>query len=385
MISPIAFIPSNAGNSTRIKSLLELIDADIDYLHVLMEDGNAEEMEKSTLIDNYFRFPYAPDLTINSRIKFVLRRSLDAFNMAYIPYKIDEYCDISVCKNVREFCDVHKYDCVIIEYVFLSRIFDFIDSDVIKILDTHDIFTDRQKKYVDDRCKWFYTTKEEEIKGFDRADFVLAIQEKEKKLIQSLTSKPIVKTIGHKVEINESDTVKNHNLLYVASNNKQNIFGLKGFVENVLWRIKEQVPDVKLIVAGSISKGIDFDGNEDILVTGYFEKKIDVYKLASVVINPTPYGTGLKIKTIEALGYGKALVGTESATEGLDSNNNTNFIAVKSEIEFADEIIKLLSDYDKIEMYSRNALLYSKAYNESVQNSVTTLINQARELKESKL
>lgn len=385
MISPIAFIPANAGNSTRIMNLLELMDADIDYLHVLMEDGDAEEMEKSTVINNYFRCPYAPDLTINSKLRFILRRSLDAINSAYIPYKIDEYCDVSVCKHARELCDKNKYDCVIIEYVFLSRIFEFINSDVIKILDTHDIFADRHKKYVNDRCKWFYTTKEEEIKGFNRADIVLAIQENEKNLIHNLTSKPIVKTIGHKVDIDESAMVENHNLLYVASNNKQNIFGLTQFIDDVFWRVKEQIYDVKLIVSGSIFKGIDYSDNEDIIVTGYFEEKIDVYKLASVVINPTPYGTGLKIKTIEALGYGKALVGTEAATEGLDSNNNTNFITIKTDIEFADEIIKLFNDYDAIERYSRNALLYSKVYNESVKCSVMELIDQAKKLKESKL
>ena len=389
MISPIGFIPSNAGNSVRITNLLNSFNHNnvkVDYLHVLMYDGDNKKMEKSELIDNYYRYQFTPDTTIYSKLRLLIRRTLDIVNKIHLPYKIDEYCNTNICKYARELCDKNKYDCVIIEYVFLSRIFSYLDKNIVKVLDTHDIFANRHKRYVKDgyKYKWFYTTQKEEAKGFERADFVLAIQKNEEKTISKFTNKSIVKTIGHKVEINENSIVKNHSILFAASDNKLNILGLNWFIDNVFLRIKEQIKDVKLIVAGSICKGINLDANENITLIDYFEERYDVYKLASVVINPMLYGTGLKIKTIEALGFGKPLVGTKAATEGLDSNNNTNFISVKTDIEFANEIIQLLNDYNKIEKYSKKALEYAKTYNKSVDNSVEYLINQIIQLKGEK-
>jgi glycosyltransferase involved in cell wall biosynthesis len=51
-------------------------------------------------------------------------------------------------------------------------------------------------------------------------------------------------------------------------------------------------------------------GNQDSLV--------DTYARAAVVINPVKFGTGLPVKTIEALSYGKPIVATSAGGRDLE-------------------------------------------------------------------
>ena len=67
------------------------------------------------------------------------------------------------------------------------------------------------------------------------------------------------------------------------------------------------------------------------------------YRQAAVVINPVPYGSGLKIKSVEALAFGKCLVTSQAGVSGLEDDLGTPFYV--SEIEAMDaSIVPLLLD-----------------------------------------
>ena len=376
IVSPVPLFPTNMGNRVRILKIVEFLKQrghDIHFLHTEMDPGDSAEMTDYLGAGKYFRIPFDTDTSVYSMVRKYVRKILDVPNIIHLPYKIDEFCSKSICDSVSKLCSTNSYDIVMVEYVFLSRVFGYIGNQSEKILDTHDLFADRHLKFVNQRIryKWFFTTESEEAKGFKRADKVIAIQNNEAGKIRQLTGRNNVFLIGHMVDLEPLENIEKNDILFMSSSNIANIKALDSFVKNVFSVIRKRVPDARLIVAGSICEKINKEDGIELL--GEVREVRDAYKKASVVINPMCRGTGLKIKSIEALGYFKPLVTTETGAEGLDSDNNRNFIVVRDDTEFAEAVIELLTNGEKRRAYSKNAGQYAEEYNITIRNELEKL------------
>ena len=61
--------------------------------------------------------------------------------------------------------------------------------------------------------------------------------------------------------------------------------------------------------------------NEIFDIIGHVEDLDDFYRQIDIAINPMVGGTGLKIKSLEALSYGKALLATKDAMVGISTTD----------------------------------------------------------------
>ena len=92
----------------------------------------------------------------------------------------------------------------------------------------------------------------------------------------------------------------------MGSANPINVQALEWILGAVFPHIQKKRADSELVVAGEVGRvrrwpnWVSLLGNQDSLV--------DTYARAAVVINPVKFGTGLPVKTIEALSYGKPIV-----------------------------------------------------------------------------
>jgi glycosyltransferase involved in cell wall biosynthesis len=68
------------------------------------------------------------------------------------------------------------------------------------------------------------------------------------------------------------------------------------------------------------------------------------YRRARVVVCPIEVGTGLKIKGIEALAYGKPTIGTPAAWEGFPHNDPPAYVEVASFSDFGRTCCDLLAN-----------------------------------------
>ncbi len=105
--------------------------------------------------------------------------------------------------------------------------------------------------------------------------------------------------------------------LFVGSAIAPNIEGLKWFFENV-------APFTKGLQYKIVGSCCDYFRNQDLPSNVILEGGVDdldsFYRNASFVICPIFSGSGMKTKTIEALRYGKTIIGTKEAFEGIDVN-----------------------------------------------------------------
>jgi glycosyltransferase involved in cell wall biosynthesis len=108
-----------------------------------------------------------------------------------------------------------------------------------------------------------------------------------------------------------------HDLIFVASSAPVNAQGMTWFYRNVyvphLWR-----HGVQLLIVGGVCPYLNFRDVHVTLIPEVQGSLADLYASARVAIAPVFDGTGLSIKTLEALAMGRAMVLTPAAARGFD-------------------------------------------------------------------
>ena len=134
------------------------------------------------------------------------------------------------------------------------------------------------------------------------------------------------------------DEISRNIVLVVGSNYPANIVGLRDFCEHAWPLVCKENPAAELWVAGKIGDAVSKKVPQA-RVLGWVENLQALYRQSAVVINPTLTGTGLKIKTIEALCNGKPLVATPNAVEGVVFDGEAPFLVCDNWPEFAGSIV----------------------------------------------
>jgi hypothetical protein len=375
IISPIPTHPHTAGNRARvcmILSSLKKMGYDVHFLHIENERGDTEKMKKAWGESFHAVDYHRPRI---NRMRRLIKKLRTYFNSEsrYI-YNADDWWDNSVNPFIKKLHAKFKYDVVIVEYIFFSKALEFFDSKVTKIIDTHDIFSNRHKLFLQKNIKptWFSTTEKEERKALNRADIVIAIQDKEEEFFKKMTEKLVVR-IGHPVSILPPAEHKMAcKILYLASQNTMNLESINWFIEKVFVLIKQKIPDAELLVAGRICEGLL--ESEGIVKLGVLDNLNLAYNQANVVINPVLCGTGLKIKNIEALGYSKALVTTPLGAEGLEDVAGEVFLVGEGAASFAAHVMEVLLDKKLNKSLEYRAFNFAKNWNKKIISSLKEAI-----------
>jgi glycosyltransferase involved in cell wall biosynthesis len=214
------------------------------------------------------------------------------------------------------------FDMVLVEYVFLSRALEFFPAGTLKLLDTHDVFGGRAEKLaaLGLENRFFATTPAEEASGLDRADLVLAIQDAERRDFELLTRRP-VRTLGHlpadprpPLPPREADGWLA--LGWIGSANPLNTSALRRLLE-ALPPDEIAAAGGELVLAGGGAAALGLAPGAGLRLLGQVADADALYAAVDLVINPHEGGTGLKIKTVEALARGRPVLGTADAFAGL--------------------------------------------------------------------
>lgn len=126
-----------------------------------------------------------------------------------------------------------------------------------------------------------------------------------------------------------------------------NVDAVLYFCKRILPVIREEIPNVKLDVIGiDPPKAVTRLASKDILIKGYVsieEYKKDLANCA-VFIAPLRSGSGTKLKILEAMAMGKAVVTTSIGIEGIEAEPGKEVMIADTPQDFAEKVIQLLSD-----------------------------------------
>ena len=118
------------------------------------------------------------------------------------------------------------------------------------------------------------------------------------------------------------------------------------FADEVLPRIQERVPDVRFsIVGGNPSTRVQkLAEREGVVVTGRVPEIKPYFAEATVFVVPLRIGSGTRLKILEALAMGKAIVSTSVGAEGLALKDGEEIFIADEPAAFADAVTRLLTD-----------------------------------------
>lgn len=125
--------------------------------------------------------------------------------------------------------------------------------------------------------------------------------------------------------------------------------GIFWFLQNVWPHVIQKAPECVLNICG---KGADQDlttlmrQSKGVKYHGYVENLDDVMRLSRLAIVPLRFGSGMKIKTFDALYRGLPLVTTSIGAEGISITNKKHGIVVDEAGAFAEAVVMLLTDVD---------------------------------------
>jgi glycosyltransferase involved in cell wall biosynthesis len=388
VVSPVPTHPPIGGNRERIRQLLREMGAlghEAHLLYVTLEpDGDVEAM-RDCWRNQFHLLQYDPAGTPNGRspsfhrtlFARIVRRALFHAGVDYaFPHAADDWYDGRLGEALRELQDRWRFDQVWLEYLFLSRGLEVLPPGVVRVLDTLDVFTDRHRRYRrhGQVPRWFSTTRREERKALRRSHLIIAIQEEESRFFRELVPEKRVVTVGHLMELRFLPFKVDPplTLLFLASQNQINLHGLRMFMDEVFPRIRQEHPGARLLLAGTVCRAVPED--PAYVRLGEFTHAGDTYAKADVVISPIPFGTGLKVKNMEALGYGKPLVTTPAGADGIDEGANRAFFLATTPEEFAARVNELLADSDLRRRTAAHAYEFAEAYRKKNVDSLRSVL-----------
>lgn len=121
--------------------------------------------------------------------------------------------------------------------------------------------------------------------------------------------------------------------------------GLLFFLHEVMPRLKERYPLLKLVIVGpSPPDEISRLAGEDVTITGFVDDVRPYLERASMVIAPLRIGGGTRLKILEAMAMGKAVVSTQLGAEGIDVTDGQDILLADTAGEFAAQVGLLLDE-----------------------------------------
>ncbi len=229
------------------------------------------------------------------------------------------------------------------EYIWMTRVFPLLRDDVLKVVDTHDVFSMIEQKVRMFGLRDLVVDAADEAERLRRAELIIAIQDEERQELQRLAPAIPVITAGVDFDVvADAEGAIDGRILYVASDNSRNCKGLNDFLRLAWPRIRQRARHAQLVVVGGVAKAIAGRDVPGVTVFGAVDDMTAIYRDAALVINPVVAGTGAKIKTIEALSHLRPLVTWPAGVDGLDARLSARCAIARDWYEFGNLVVDAL-------------------------------------------
>ncbi|HER24651.1 MAG TPA: glycosyltransferase [Candidatus Atribacteria bacterium] len=323
------------------------------------------------------------------------------------PYTISKYHSNKVKKEIRELLKKDNFDIIILNQLHTAYYGNFIKKEynlpiVLREQNTENIIMKRFYKnqnnifikfyaYLQYKKLYKYESKICEI--FDRCFMITKIDEK---TIKDMNSNVKTNVVPAGVDISYFYPLKfkeeEFSLVSVASMNwLPNVEAIEWFCKEVQPLIKKEIQKVKLYIVGiNPPNNIKSLANNNVIVTGFVEDVRKYLAKGQVFIVPLKTGSGMRIKILNALAMGKAIVSTSIGCEGIDVVDGKNIYIADNKEEFAEKVVFLLNNKDERDRIGKEGLkLVKEKYQwekiaEDIETEFKKIINENNILRSRK-
>lgn len=211
-----------------------------------------------------------------------------------------------------------------------------------------------------------YRVKEYEKKISALADYVLCVSSHDiDRLVDIGVDRhklKLIRSVGDESLLKKEDLVfenTEESLLFIGTLSwEPNIDGLIWFIKNAWDKLKNRRENIKFYIVGKNppERLIEVVAqHNDIVLTGYVENLEEYYEKCRVFISPLRFGSGIKIKNINALYRGIPVVTTSVGAEGIDGDDGLHFFIADDIETFVQKIELVLENKQIWQRLSSNA------------------------------
>lgn len=226
------------------------------------------------------------------------------------------------------------------DYVFCTEAFADLPEGFTRAVIMHDLFSQRDGKGADSVAA---LKPDEEVALLARSDWIIAIQQQERDFAASACpeSEAVLAAMPADI-VTEAQPGEDNRLLFIGSDTAPNSVGLSWFFDEVWPLVRGACPNAELDVLGTVSRKFDTRNVLGVTFHGLVDDLDPFYRRAGVLVSPLTFGSGLKIKLVEALGQGKAVVATSITLQGVEDSCGPAVRCEDGAEEMAQAIIELL-------------------------------------------
>ena len=231
---------------------------------------------------------------------------------------------------------------VVADYMFCHPAFECAPEQAKTAIVMHDLFHARTGDGKDSVAQ---VSAADEIATLGKAQTVFAIQPDEAAFLKrEVPSTKAVLAPMPAEPVASAQPGRSDQLLMVGSNTAPNIEGLRDFLKNAWPTIHAALPNAVLEVAGTMDRAFVGETWPNVRFLGMVDKLDTLYAQAGLVVSPLTFGSGLKIKLIEGMANGKAMVVTSVTLQGVEEICRPGVALADTGRDTADHVVRLLSD-----------------------------------------
>lgn len=208
-----------------------------------------------------------------------------------------------------------------------------------------------------------YKLKRCEYKACNEIEYHTTVSEQDKITLLNINSNAKVQVVPNGVDIDyflpNSPKVKSNSLVFIGTMTwYPNLDAMRFFKDEIWPLIKKSVPDITINVIGKnppddFLKFSQKDGSFNFL--GFVDDVRPYISESAIYVVPLRFGGGSRLKILDALAMGKAIISTKVGAEGINVTNDKDIIIADKPEEFANQIISLLKDTKKLNRMETNA------------------------------
>ncbi len=249
---------------------------------------------------------------------------------------------------VRSLLEAEPYQAVVATYAWTAPAFAGLTRDVLRVCDVQDILHQHAEacsRATGEATSFALPTATEEFL-WRQFDVLLAITPEDEIRISHVTlPHQHVLTVRHAVPTaNAASLGADDVALYAGSDNLPNVQALSWLLERVWAAVRRVRPSARLRIAGLIGRALPESmlGVAGVEVLGFQPSLSDEVERCGVFVAPYLYGSGLKIKVVEAASRGKAIVTTRAGVHGSGLTSGRSLEVHDDPEAFAEALVQLL-------------------------------------------
>lgn len=294
----------------------------------------------------------------NARTRLALDLLREPFSRA--PLMAVKYRSSRMRARIEALMRAHRYDVVHLDMLHLAEYIDLFPHTPVVLVEhnVESVILQRRLETETSMLKRLYIgyqhrkLRHYEARMCRRADHVVAVSELDAEQLRAMSGSANVTSISNGVDTEffraTGEARVPTDLVFVGGLTWfPNLDAIRHFRADVLPHIVAAVPDVRITVVGKNpdDRAVrEIADDPRITLAGLVDDIRPVISRAAVYVVPLRIGGGTRLKILDALSMGKALVSTSVGCEGLDVVDGEHLVVADTPEQFAAAVVRLLRD-----------------------------------------